>query len=41
MNLILDPFLSAPGLAWYACVKKTEIKLELFTDFDTLLMAEK
>ena len=27
----LDPahFLSAPGLAWKACLKKTEIKLEL------------
>ena len=33
----LDPahFLSAPGLAWQACLKKTEVKLEL------LLMVEK
>ena len=33
----LDPvhFLSAPGLAWQACLKKTEIKLELFTDVNS------
>ena len=39
----LDPahFLSAPGLAWQACLKKTEIKLELLTDVDMLLMVEK
>ena len=39
----LDPahFLSAPGLAWQACLKKTEVKLELLTDVDMLLMAEK
>ena len=32
----LDPahFLSTPGLAWQACLKKTEIELELFTDLD-------
>ena len=34
-------FLSAPGLAWQACLKKTEMKLELLTDIDTLLMVEK
>ena len=36
----LDParFLSAPGLAWKACLKKTEVKLELLTDIDMLLM---
>ena len=35
----LDPahFLSAPGLAWQACLKKTEVKLELLTDVDMLL----
>ena len=39
----LDPahFLSAPGLAWQACFKKTEIKLELLTNIDMLLMVEK
>ena len=39
----LDPahFLSLPGLAWQACLKKTNIKLELLTDYDTLLMVEK
>ena len=39
----LDPahFLSAPGLAWQACVKKTVVKLELITKNDMLLMVEK
>ena len=38
----LDPsyFLSAPGLAWQACLKKREVKLELLTDVDMLLMIE-
>ena len=34
-------FLSAPGLAWQACLKKTGVKLELLTDVDMLLMVEK
>ena len=39
----LDPahFLSAPGLAWQACLKKTGVKLELLTDNDMLMMVEK
>ena len=38
----LDPahFLLLPGLAWQACLKKTNIKLELLTDYDMLLMVE-
>ena len=38
----LDPahFLSLPGLAWQACLKKTNIELELFTNYDMLLMVE-
>ena len=38
----LDPahFLSAPGLAWQACLKKSGVELELITDFDMLLMVE-
>ena len=38
-----DPahFLSAPGLAWQGCLKKTKVKLELLTDIDTLLMVAK
>ena len=33
--------MSAPGLAWQACLKKTKVKLELLTDIDMLLMVEK
>ena len=39
----LDPiyFVSAPGLAWQACLKKTRVKLELITDYDVILTTEK
>ena len=39
----LDPahFLSLSGLAWQAYLKKTNIELELLTDYDMLLMVEK
>ena len=38
----LDPahFLLLPGLAWQACLKKTNVELELLTDYDMLLMVE-
>ena len=38
-----DPvnFVSAPGLAWQAALKKKKVKLELLTDIDMLLMVEK
>ena len=41
-NYELDPahFVSLPGLAWQACLKKTNVKLELITDYDMLLMIE-
>ena len=39
----LDPayFLSAPGLAWQARRKKTELELRLLADVDMLLIVEK
>ena len=36
----LAKFLSAPGLAWQAALKKTEVKLELLADIDMVLMVE-
>ena len=38
----LDPahFLSLPGLAWQVCLKKTNVELDLLTDYDMLLMVE-
>ena len=38
----LDPahFLSLPELAWQACLQKTNVKLELLTDYGMLLMVE-
>ena len=42
-NYGLDPahFYTAPGLAWKACLKKTQIRLELLLDPDMLLMFER
>ena len=39
----MDPthFLSAPGLAWEACLEKTGIKSKLITDVNILLIVEK
>ena len=39
----LDPayFLFAPGFAWQACFKKTEVELQLLTNIDMLFMVEK
>ena len=39
----LDPvyFVSAPGLAWQACLKKTGVELELLTYYDMILLTEK
>ena len=34
-------FLSEPGLAWQACLKKTGVKLVRLKDIDMLLMIEK
>ena len=34
-------FLSAPGLAWKAALKKNKVKLDLLTDIDVLLKVEK
>ena len=34
-------FLSTPGLPWQVALKKIEIKLELLTDTDMLLIIEK
>lgn len=42
-NYGLDPahYLSAPGLAWDASLKMTNVKLELLTDYDMHLFIEK
>ena len=36
-----NSFLSAPGLAWQAALKKTKVKIDLLTDINMLLMVEK
>ena len=40
-GLDLAHFYTFPGLAWQACLKKTDIELELVTDPDMLLMFER
>ena len=39
----LDPtyFVSAPGSAWQACLRKTGVKLELVTDYNMIVMIGK
>ena len=39
-ELDLGKFISAPGLAWQAALKKTQVKLNLLTDINMLLMVE-
>ena len=40
-ELVPAKFLSAPGLAWQAALKKTTVELQLLTDIDMLLIVEK
>jgi len=42
-NYKLDPawYFTSPGLAWDAALKKTEVQLELLSDYDMLLMIKK
>ena len=40
-ELVPAHFLPALGLAWQECFKKKEVKLELLTDINMLLMVEK
>ena len=40
-ELDLVYFVSAPGLAWKACLKRTEVELQLLTDYDIIFIIEK
>ena len=40
-DLVPAKCLSATGLAWQVALKKTKVKLDLLTDIDMLLIAEK
>ena len=40
LKCVLICVLSLPGLAWQACLKKTNIELELLADYDMLLMVK-
>ena len=40
-HLDSEKFLSDPGLAWQAALKKTAVKLKLLTDIYMLLLVEK
>ena len=40
-ELVPRKFLSVPGLAWQAALKKTKAKLDLLTEIKMLLMVEK
>ena len=40
-ELVPAKFLSAPGLAWQATLKKTKVKLDILTDINMLLTIEK
>ena len=40
-ELVPAHFVSLPGLAWQACLKKTNIELVLLPNYDMLLMVEK
>ena len=33
-------FMSAPGSAWWSCLKNTKVKLKLITDYNMLMMVE-
>ena len=41
MTWIQPHYVSAPGLAWDACLKMTKIELELMSDIDQYLFVEK